>query len=62
MHVTAATSCGFILEYSFGANPLLQELSKEGFPVENGTIEIPERPGLGVTIDENFVKRYAVAL
>jgi L-alanine-DL-glutamate epimerase-like enolase superfamily enzyme len=61
MHVTAATSCGFILEYSFGANPLLQELPVEGFPVKDGTIEIPDRPGLGVTINEDFVKRYAVA-
>ena len=60
MHVTAATSCGFILEYSFGANPLLQELSKEGFPVKDGMLEIPDRPGLGVTVDEDFVKRYAV--
>ncbi|MCX7157661.1 MAG: mandelate racemase/muconate lactonizing enzyme family protein [Proteobacteria bacterium] len=60
MHVTAATSCGFILEYSFGANPLLQELPVEGFPVKDGTIEIPDRPGLGVTINEEFVKRYAV--
>ncbi len=61
MHVTAATSCGFILEYSFGANPLLQELSKEGFPVKDGMLEIPDRPGLGVTIDAGFVKRYSVA-
>ena len=60
MHVTAATSCGFILEYSFGANPLLQELPVEGFPVKDGTIEIPDRPGLGVTINEKFVERYAV--
>ena len=60
MHVTAATSCGFILEYSFGANPLLQELSKEGFPVKDGMLEIPDRPGLGVTVDLDFVTRYAV--
>ncbi|MFN0313776.1 MAG: mandelate racemase/muconate lactonizing enzyme family protein [Burkholderiales bacterium] len=61
MHVSAATSCGFILEYSFGANPLLQELSVEGFPIDAGMVEIPERPGLGVTINEGFVERYAVA-
>jgi L-alanine-DL-glutamate epimerase-like enolase superfamily enzyme len=26
--------------------------------VEGGYIEIPDRPGLGVTIDEDFVARY----
>jgi len=26
--------------------------------VVDGQIEIPERPGLGVTIDQAFVKRY----
>jgi L-alanine-DL-glutamate epimerase-like enolase superfamily enzyme len=28
--------------------------------VVDGMIEIPERPGLGVTIDEAFVERYRV--
>ena len=60
MHVAAATPCGFILEYSLGANPLLQELPKEGFPVKDGRVAIPDRPGLGVDVDSAFVARYAV--
>ena len=58
MHVAAAASSGFILEYSLGANPLLHELAVEDFAVVNGMVEIPERPGLGVSIDEDFVARY----
>jgi L-alanine-DL-glutamate epimerase-like enolase superfamily enzyme len=27
----------------------------------NGWIEVPDRPGLGVTLDEGFVKRHLVA-
>lgn len=61
MHVAAASPAGFILEYSLGANPLLHELGVERFVVENGMVEIPERAGLGVTINEPFVERYAVA-
>jgi L-alanine-DL-glutamate epimerase-like enolase superfamily enzyme len=61
LHVAAAASSGFILEYSLGANPLLQELAVEGFPVVDGCVEIPERAGLGVTLDEAFVARYRVA-
>lgn len=61
MHVAAAAPAGFILEYSLGANPLLHDLIEEKFTVEDGMIEIPERPGLGLTINQDFVRRYAVA-
>jgi L-alanine-DL-glutamate epimerase-like enolase superfamily enzyme len=60
LHVTAACPAGWILEYSLGANPLLHELARERFTVVDGEIEIPDRPGLGVTIDEDFVARWAV--
>ncbi len=61
MHVAAASPAGFILEYSLGANPLLHDLVEESFPVEDGYIEIPERAGLGITVDEDFVKQYTVS-
>jgi len=61
LHVAAAASSGFILEYSLGANPLLHELALEGFPVADGSVEIPDRPGLGVTINEDFVVKHRVA-
>jgi L-alanine-DL-glutamate epimerase-like enolase superfamily enzyme len=60
MHVAAASPAGFILEYSLGTNPLLQELASDKFPVKDGLIEIPERPGLGITVDESFVRCYAM--
>jgi L-alanine-DL-glutamate epimerase-like enolase superfamily enzyme len=60
MHVTAASPAGFILEYSLGANPLLQDLAEEGFPVADGLVEIPDRPGLGITIDQKFVDKFKV--
>jgi len=60
MHVAAASPAGFILEYSLGANPLLHDLVEETFPVENGFVAIPDRPGLGITVNDDFVKRYTV--
>jgi len=60
LHVAAVASSGFILEYSLGANPMLHELAIENFPVVDGHIEIPERPGLGVTVDEAFVERHRI--
>jgi L-alanine-DL-glutamate epimerase-like enolase superfamily enzyme len=61
LHVSAVASTSFILEYSLGANPMLHELCLEKFPVVDGFIEIPDRPGLGIAIDEAFVARYSVA-
>jgi L-alanine-DL-glutamate epimerase-like enolase superfamily enzyme len=57
--LAASQSAGFILEYSLGANPLLHELVHEKFPVIDGQVEIPDRPGLGITVDEDFVRRHA---
>ena len=58
LHVLAAATSGFIVEYSLGANPMLHELAEEDFTVVDGMLEIPDRPGLGVTIDEAFAARY----
>jgi L-alanine-DL-glutamate epimerase-like enolase superfamily enzyme len=57
--LAASQSAGFILEYSLGANPLLHELVHEKFTVVDGQLEIPDRPGLGITVDEDFVRRHA---
>lgn len=59
--VAAASPAGWLLEYSLGANPLLHELAEESFPVVDGMVEIPDRPGLGITINNDFVLRHTVA-
>ena len=43
-----------------GANPLLHDLVEEDFPVKNGMIEVPDRPGLGITVREAFLAKHAV--
>jgi L-alanine-DL-glutamate epimerase-like enolase superfamily enzyme len=58
--VAASSSAGFILEYSLGSNPMLHELIEESFPVKGGLVEIPERPGLGITVREDFVRRHSM--
>jgi L-alanine-DL-glutamate epimerase-like enolase superfamily enzyme len=60
LHVAAASPAGFIVEYSLGANPLLHDLVEEAFPVRDGEIEIPDRPGLGITIREDFLADHTV--
>ncbi|WP_108398089.1 mandelate racemase/muconate lactonizing enzyme family protein [Devosia submarina] len=50
-----------LLEYDLGANPLRTELLKEPIVVENGSIAVPQGPGLGIEVDEEALLRYAAA-
>jgi D-galactarolactone cycloisomerase len=58
LHLAAACPNCTILEYSLGFNPMLHDLIEEQFPVVDGQIAIPDRPGLGVTIRPEFVEQY----
>jgi L-alanine-DL-glutamate epimerase-like enolase superfamily enzyme len=61
LHVAAASPAAFILEFSLGANPMIHELIEESFTVKGGTLAIPDRPGLGITIRDDFVRRHRKA-
>lgn len=39
-------------------SPLRQELQNAGFPVRNGVIELPSRPGIGYDLPVDIVKRF----
>ncbi len=58
LHLAASNSAGFILEYSLGHNPMLHDLIEERFPVQDGIVDVPDRPGLGITVKEDFLNRY----
>jgi L-alanine-DL-glutamate epimerase-like enolase superfamily enzyme len=58
LHVAAASPAAHILEYSLGANPMIHELVEEKFQVVDGSLEIPDRPGLGLTVRDDFVAQY----
>ncbi len=34
-------------------------VTHEQFPLEDGYLAIPDRPGLGITLDEDFVRQFA---
>ncbi len=58
LHLAASSNAGFILEYSLGHNPMLHDLVEEDFPVVDGQVEIPDRPGLGITVRESFLQQH----
>jgi L-alanine-DL-glutamate epimerase-like enolase superfamily enzyme len=48
-----------ILEYSLSQSPLRWNMTEEAFPVEpDGTVMVPTRPGLGVTLEAETVRKY----
>jgi L-alanine-DL-glutamate epimerase-like enolase superfamily enzyme len=61
LQLAAATPNCTILEYSLGFNPMLHDLVLESPVIRNGSMYIPESPGLGVTLNHEFVRRYRVA-
>ena len=47
------------LEFHHLDNELWSNLTQEGPMIVNGHINVPEKPGLGITLDENVVKSSA---
>jgi D-galactarolactone cycloisomerase len=45
-----------IIEFSLGGNPMMYDLVHEKIEVKNGRIDCPQAPGLGLTVNWDFVK------
>jgi L-alanine-DL-glutamate epimerase-like enolase superfamily enzyme len=59
VHLLAALANGLIFEADVAkVNPFRTDLSKAPFAVVDGHIEAPDRPGLGLDIDEAMLARY----
>ncbi|HEY1602849.1 MAG TPA: mandelate racemase/muconate lactonizing enzyme family protein [Pirellulales bacterium] len=61
LHWLSTCRDAFIYEDCVEDSPLRHELTIEKVQAEDGWISVPDRPGLGVTLDENFVKAHLVA-
>jgi L-alanine-DL-glutamate epimerase-like enolase superfamily enzyme len=61
MHFIASLANGGLLEFDQNPNPLRSELFEEPVTVgSDGTVALPDRPGLGISLDRNVVARYRV--
>ncbi|WP_417425993.1 mandelate racemase/muconate lactonizing enzyme family protein [Hoeflea sp.] len=59
LHVCAASPASFTVEFSLGANPMIHDIIEDTVQARDGMIEIPEKPGLGFTMNEAILQRYA---
>ncbi len=61
MHFIAGIPNGSLLEFDQNPNPLRTELFEESIaPGPDGKVRLPERPGLGVTLNQATIDRYRV--
>jgi len=63
MHLIASLPNGGMLEFDQNPNPLRSELFEEPLTVDgDGRIRLPDRPGLGVTLNQDTLEKYAYRL
>lgn len=61
LHWLSTCRDAFLFEDCVEDSPLRHELTQENVQAVDGWITVPDGPGLGVTLDEDFVSRYLVA-
>jgi len=60
-HVVAAVPNGLTVEVDQTGNPFIEELLTEPLSIRNGMLQLSDRPGLGITLNEKTVERYRLA-
>ena len=59
VHLAAALKDCIVMELDYTYNPLREELLREPFRVANGYLIPPEKPGLGIELNEEALKSFA---
>jgi L-alanine-DL-glutamate epimerase-like enolase superfamily enzyme len=63
LHLAASLANGCWLEFDQNPNPLRTDLAQEPLRLEpDGTVVVPERPGLGLDLNSDVINRYRIAL
>jgi D-galactarolactone cycloisomerase len=61
VHLSAALKDCIVMELDYTYNPLREELLREPFKVEGGCLIPPEKPGLGIELNQEALQRFAFA-
>ena len=59
LHLVASTSNGLIVE-TYPEDPLRDILFADPLLLKDGCLEVPNRPGLGIELNEKAVEKYRV--
>lgn len=58
VNLAFASPSAAIIEFSLGGNPMMYDLVNEPIEVTDGLIDEPTKPGLGLTVNWDFVEEY----
>jgi L-alanine-DL-glutamate epimerase-like enolase superfamily enzyme len=58
IHLVAGVPSGHMCELNQTYNPLKWEIFKDPYPIENGVLTIPDKPGYGVELIDNIEKKF----
>ena len=60
-HLSMAIQNFYKSESHLGERPVLQEMTPAEPPVvRNGILQVPDRPGLGLILDDDFLKKHLI--
>lgn len=62
LHLVAALPRQIFSEFSVAGSALASTLTRREFVLDDGRLEVPRAPGLGVTLDEEALERFRVEL
>ena len=61
LHVNAVLPRSLFLEYNVSSSPMLREIIDNPVQMdENGMMDVPQGPGLGITVNEKAIEKYRV--
>ena len=61
IHLVAGVPCGHMCELNQVINPLKWEIFKDPYPIANGVLTIPDKPGYGVELIDDIEERFPFA-
>jgi L-alanine-DL-glutamate epimerase-like enolase superfamily enzyme len=61
LHLNAFQRRPVLVEFNTSQGPLSRALVREPLRLEDGHVAVPQRPGLGVDVDEATIERYRIA-
>lgn len=50
------------MEYTLDKNPMRDELGMQQIRMENGVVRVPDKPGLGIELNEDVLNKYKITL
>ena len=59
-HLASGCGADCLMEWDINPNPLRTALFKEPFEIKDGIVEIPDRPGIGWSLDFEVIERLSV--